>query len=63
MALYLAIKGQASWLAVASLIPDQEPYSGLTFAQFLWRIGEKLSPAAKSMLMEAEYKAQKQGKM
>ena len=43
--------------------PDQDPYNGLTFAQYLWRMGEKFSPVAESMQMEAEYKARKQGKM
>ncbi len=53
-ALYLAIKGQASRLVVASMNPDQDPYNGMTFAQYLRRMGEKFSPAAGSMQMEAK---------
>ncbi len=59
----MAIKGQASRLVVASMNPDRDPYNGMTYAQYLQRMGEKFSPAAESMQMEAEYKARKQGKM
>ena len=48
---------------MASMNPDQDPYNGMTFTQYLRRMGEKFSPAAESMQMEAEYKARKQGKM
>ena len=37
--------------------PDQEPYNRMTFAQYLLWMGEKFSPAAESMQMEAEYKS------
>ncbi len=62
-ALYMAIKGQASRLVVASMNPDNDPYNDMTYAQYLRRMGEKFSPAAESMQMESEYKARKQGKM
>ncbi len=45
-ALYLAIKGQASRLVVASMNPDSDPYNGMTYAQYLLKMGEKFSPAA-----------------
>ncbi len=35
----------------------------MTFDQYLGRMGEKFTPAAESLQMEAEYKARKQGKL
>ena len=61
-ALHLSIIGQSSRLVIASMHPDEGDWARMTFDQYLGRIGEKFTPAAKSLQMEAEYKARKQGK-
>lgn len=59
---YQAITGPSSRLVIASMAPDQAAYVNMTFAQYLERMGEKFTPAAESVQMEAEYKARRQGK-
>jgi len=60
--LYDAITGQSSRLVIASMNPTGQLYAGMTFEQYLARMGEKFSPAAESLQMEAEYRMRKQGK-
>jgi len=60
--LYDAIVGTSSRLVVASMLPDQAAMAALTFEQYLRRMGEKFTPSAESLQMEAEYKARVQGK-
>ena len=60
--LYGAIIGQSSQLVIAGMIPTVAPYNTMTGAEYLERMGEKFSPAAESIQMEAEYKARRQGK-
>ena len=57
-----AIVGQSSRLVIASMRPNDPNYAQLTFAQYLQRMGEKFTPAAESIQMEAEYKARVQGR-
>ena len=60
--LYGAIVGQSSRLVIASMQPNAGDFANMTFQQYLTRMGEKFSPAAESMQMEAEYRVRKQGK-
>ncbi len=60
--LYGAIIGQSSRLVIASMNPTVAPFNTMTIAEYLDRMGEKFSPAAESIQMEAEYKARRQGK-
>ena len=61
-ALHGAIRGSSSRLVVASMVPDRADMVALTFQQYMTRMGEKFTPAAESVQMEAEYRARKQGK-
>lgn len=60
--LWGAIVGQSSRLVVASMDPEEGDFADMTFRQYLARMGEKFTPAAESLQMEAEYKSRKQGK-
>jgi hypothetical protein len=44
------------------MAPDSDDCARMTFAEYLRRMGEKFTPAAESIQMEAEYKMRKQRK-
>ena len=60
--LYLSITGQSSRLVIASMEPTRADMAGLTFRQYMDRMGQKFTPAAESLQMEAEYRSRRQGK-
>ncbi|MBM3938855.1 MAG: hypothetical protein FJ333_09430 [Sphingomonadales bacterium] len=60
--LYNAIVGQSSRLVITSMAPDAPGVEGEPFRDYLRRMGEKFTPAAESLQMEAEYRARKQAK-
>ena len=60
--LFGAVVGQSSRLVIASMAPDGNNMAGLTYRQYLTSMGEKFTPAAESLQMEAEYRARRQGK-
>ena len=60
--LYDAITGSSSRLVITSLSQELPAAQGMTFGEYLQRMGEKFMPVAESIQMEAEYRDQKQGK-
>ena len=60
--LYNAIMGQSSRLVIASMNPELMAIQHMEFREYLRRMGEKFTPAAESIQMEAEYRSRKQGK-
>jgi len=60
--LYNAIEGQSSRLVIASMNPTRGDYVQMSFSDYLSKMGDKFTPAAESVQMEAEYKTRKQGK-
>ena len=60
--LYNAIVGQSSRLVIASMNPELMAIQHMEFREYLRRMGEKFTPAAESIQMEAEYRSRKQGK-
>jgi hypothetical protein len=60
--LFNAVVGQSSRLVIASMAPDSNDCARMTFAEYLRRMGERFTPAAESIQMEAEYKMRKQRK-
>ena len=60
--LYNAIVGQSSRLVISSMNPELAAIQHMEFREYLRRMGEKFTPAAKSIQMEAEYRSPKQGK-
>ena len=61
-ALYNAIVGQSSRLVIASMAPTNAAMHAIGFDEYLRRMGEKFTPAAESIQMEAEYRNRKQDK-
>ena len=61
--LYDAITGSSSQLVITSVSPELPAAQGMTFGDYLQRMGEKFMPAAESIQMEAEYQEQRQGKL
>ena len=60
--LYDAVMGSSSRLVITSLSPELPATQGMTFGEYLQKMGEKFMPAAESIQMEAEYRDWKQGK-
>ena len=60
--LYNAIVGQSSRLVISSMNPESATVQHMEFREYLRRMGEKFTPAAESIQMEAEYRSRKQGK-
>ena len=60
--LYNAIVGQSSRLVISSMNPELMAIQHMEFREYLRRMGEKFTPAAESIQMEAEYRSRKQGK-
>ena len=60
--LYNAIVGQSSRLVISSMNPKLAAIQHMEFREYLWQRGEKFTPAAESIQMEAEYRGRKQGK-
>ena len=57
-----AIVGHSSRLVIASMNPELMAIQHMEFREYLRRMGEKFTPAAESIQMEAEYRSRKQGK-
>ena len=62
LVLYNAIVGQSSRLVSSSMNPELAAIQHMEFWEYLWRMGEKFTPATESIQMEAEYHSRKQGK-
>ena len=60
--LYNAIVGQSSSLVISSMNLELAAAQHMELREYLQRIGEKFTPTAKSIQMEAEYRSRKQGK-
>ena len=56
------IVGQSSRLVISSMNPELAAVQHMEFREYLRRTGEKFTPAAESIQMEAEYRSRKQGK-
>ena len=59
---YNAIVGQSSRPVISSMNPKLAAIQHMEFREYLRRRGEKFTPAAESIQMEAEYRGRKQGK-
>ena len=57
--LYDAITGSSSRLVITGLSPELPAAQGMTFGEYLQRMGEKFMPAAESIQMEVEYRDRK----